>query len=57
MRLMQGDERMVLNHDQKEDAHKQPYQTPRLEVYGPIAKLTRNSGRGNSDNGGRGGRT
>ena len=57
MRVAQGEERMVSNHDQKEDVQKPPYQTPKLEVYGPIAKLTQSSGRGSSDNGGRGGHT
>ncbi len=38
-------------------ASKKPYEKPELTVYGPVVALTQNSGRGGSDNGGKGGKT
>lgn len=47
---------MVSNREPQDGIEKRPYATPKLEVYGPIAKLTRNTGRGARDNAG-GGKT
>ena len=45
------------NHDNPEVPPKKRYEKPELTVYGPIAAVTQSSGKGKSDNGGKGGKT
>lgn len=40
---------MASNQEQQGQAQKQSYQTPKLEIYGPIAKLTRGAGANRAD--------